>query len=393
MPKSKSLKTILILALLSALFAGCSLFETATTSSSDAPAALIVSETSVPASNVAEGHLVPAAHAELSFVTGGQVLEYAVAKGDSVTAGQVLVTSKGQDQAEANLSAAQALVVDAQLTIDQLNQTADLQKAQADQAVVAAQKALIEAQNNLDEIDTDQYQTEVDNAKEKVNDLKSELEDAQEAVDDVQDLNKDSQRRKDAEDALEDKQAEYDQAARDYELLVNNKDDASGLVAVAEAHLADAKLEQRKVADGPNTDQLSLAQANLDKANAQLKGAQAAVEQTKIVAPFDGSVYQTYPELGEYTSPGSPVIVVVDDTSWFVETDDLTELTVVNIEVGDELKVAFDALPEKTYTGTVEEISRVSTTHLGDVTYTIRVSLPEIDPLLRWGMTASVFLP
>jgi HlyD family secretion protein len=392
MLKSRLLKPIAVLALIGALSAGCSLFNSNTTTS-DAPEPLIVSETSVPAANVAEGHLVPARHAELPFANGGVVAAYAVEKGQSVKAGDILVTSKNLDQALSSLSAAQAQLTDAQQKLDWLNDTAGLSKSQADQAVAAAQKALIEAQNKLKEIDTDQYQTNVDNAKEKVNDLKSDLDDAKDAVDDVKDLDPDSQKRKDAEDALDDKQDEYDQAVRDYDLLVNEKDSAQAAVDVAQTNLEDAKLTQSKFSDGPNKDDLALAQANLTQAKDQVTAAQTAVDQAKIMAPFDGMVYQTYPEVGEYSAPASPVVVVASQNDWIVETDDLTELMVVDLEAGDEVKVTFDALPGKSYTGTVTEISQVATSHLGDVTYTVKVSLQNVDALLRWGMTASVYLP
>ncbi len=93
MLKSRLLKPIAVLALIGALSAGCSLFNSNTTTS-DAPEPLIVSETSVPVANVAEGHLVPARHAELPFANGGVVAAFAVEKGQSVKAGDILVTSK-----------------------------------------------------------------------------------------------------------------------------------------------------------------------------------------------------------------------------------------------------------------------------------------------------------
>lgn len=392
MSKSNAIKIVFTLTLLSAFIAACSIFNP-TATKSDTPAPLIITETAVPASSVAEGHLVPAAHTQLGFATGGDVAEILVKKGDKVEAGQILITSKGVAQAEAAVSAAETQVLNAQQALDTLNRTADLVKAQAEKAVTDAKKDLVDAQNNLVTIDSDTYQDDVDTAKEKVNDLKSTLDDAQTAVDDVKDLTADSQKRKDAEDALKDAQKEYDQAVRDYDLLVNSKDSASGMVAIAQAHLKDANEELSKVSGGANKDDLAMAQSNLDQANAQLKAAQTSLAQTKISAPFAGVVYEIYPAIDEFSAPGQTVVVLADDSSWVIETNDLTELAVVDVSVGQEVKVSFDALPGKTFTGTVDEISRVATQYLGDVTYTVRVLLPEVDERLRWGMTASVYLP
>lgn len=390
--KSNIIKIILVLVVFGALTSACSIISP-TATSSDAPAPLIITETAVPASSVAEGYLVPIMHTQLGFATGGEVAEILVNKGDKVDAGQVLVTSKGVAQAEAAVSAAETQVLDAQQALDTLNRTANLAKAQAEKAVTDAKKDWVEAQNNLVLVDTDAYQQDVDTAKEKVNNLKSDLDDAKTALDDVKDLNSDSQKRKDAEDALKDAQKEYDQAVRDYDLLVNSKDSASGLVAVAQAHLDDANEMLDKMADGPNQDDLALAQSNIDRANAQLKAAQSSLAQTKISAPFAGVVYEIYPAVDEFSAPGQTVVIIADDSAWAVETSDLTELSVIDVSKGQEVKVSFDALPGKIFTGTVDEISRIAGQHLGDVTYTVRILLPEVDLSLRWGMTASVYMP
>jgi hypothetical protein len=49
-----------------------------------------------------------------------------------------------------------------------------------------------------------------------------------------------------------------------------------------------------------------------------------------------------------------------------------------------------DALPGKTFTGTVENISQYYTDNNGDIQYTAKVKLDDTDPKLRWGMTMQV---
>jgi hypothetical protein len=54
------------------------------------------------------------------------------------------------------------------------------------------------------------------------------------------------------------------------------------------------------------------------------------------------------------------------------------------------VNVILDALPGVTLTGQVMSITPRSTTKSGDVTYTVKISIANPDPRLRWGMTTSV---
>jgi multidrug resistance efflux pump len=81
---------------------------------------------------------------------------------------------------------------------------------------------------------------------------------------------------------------------------------------------------------------------------------------------------------------------IADLSRLYVETDDLTEIEVVDIKVGQKVTVVADALPGVEMTGTVESISQVYEEKRGDVTYTVRILLDNPDPRLRWGMTVVV---
>jgi multidrug resistance efflux pump len=74
----------------------------------------------------------------------------------------------------------------------------------------------------------------------------------------------------------------------------------------------------------------------------------------------------------------------------YAETDDLTEIEVVDVELGQKVTIIPDALPELEASGSVTKISQVSEEKRGDITYTVRVKLDETDPRLRWGMTVVI---
>jgi HlyD family secretion protein len=90
-------------------------------------------------------------------------------------------------------------------------------------------------------------------------------------------------------------------------------------------------------------------------------------------------------------NPGVPVVQLADFTAWQVETTDLTELDVVNLDIGQKVNVEVDALPGQRLEGTIAEIASMSVLKHGDVTYQVTVALENSENLpLRWGMTAFV---
>jgi HlyD family secretion protein len=93
---------------------------------------------------------------------------------------------------------------------------------------------------------------------------------------------------------------------------------------------------------------------------------------------------------GEQVAPGSPIVQLADLSAWQVETDDLTELSVVRIQEGDVAVVTFDAIPGLELTGQIVQIEAIGQNKMGDITYTAVVKLGQHDERLRWNMTATV---
>jgi len=81
---------------------------------------------------------------------------------------------------------------------------------------------------------------------------------------------------------------------------------------------------------------------------------------------------------------------VADTSQWYIETSDLTELEVVDVAEGQNVSILADALPEVEMRGVVEEISQSFKSQGGDILYTVRIRVDDIDPRMRWGMTVEV---
>jgi multidrug resistance efflux pump len=158
--------------------------------------------------------------------------------------------------------------------------------------------------------------------------------------------------------------------------------------ATAQRDLAQARLDQLK--NGATNAQLDAANATVAQAEAALQAAQATLAETELRAPFDGTIAQVTIDAGQVIAPGIVVASIADLDRWQVETDDLSEVDVVNVQVGQSVQITVDALPGATLEGTVASINARSETKRGDVTYTVKIDVNGDDPRALWGMTAQV---
>ena len=75
---------------------------------------------------------------------------------------------------------------------------------------------------------------------------------------------------------------------------------------------------------------------------------------------------------------------------WRVETNNVGELEIGRVKVGQEARVTVNAFLGEELVGTVVAISPTAVVQHGDTTYTVTIELGETDLGLRWGMTARV---
>ena len=124
-------------------------------------------------------------------------------------------------------------------------------------------------------------------------------------------------------------------------------------------------------------------------AQTRVTALESLIRQTKLTAPFDGTVVELYMNSGEMVSPGAPILLLADLSTLQVKTTDLNEVDVARIQIGETVEVSFDALPNTAATGKVSEISLKNAPGSG-VYFDVFVTLDEIPEELRWGMSAFV---
>jgi len=380
-----NLRYILVFLLLASfLLSGCDAIKQVTSPEPTVTPAPITQDVSTV---IAEAHVVPKDFANLYFTVPGDVMEILVKEGDQVTKGINLARLGDRQSFEASLASAELALLIAQQQLDDLNEKASIVTSDANLAVLDAEEVFMNAQILLEEIDTQETQDKIDDAKKVVSDAEDDLNDAQDEFDKYNDLDTDNQNRKDAEDALKDAQNKYNQAVRDRDTLVNELTRAQEDLVNAQARLDQARRDAEARKDGPDPDQLALAQSQVQNASSQVDAAKSALDKLTLAAPYDGEIMKVDMSVGEHVQPGQVIMVLADTSSWFVETSDLTENEVVKIDVGQSVMLLPDALPDVKMSGVVESIGETYVEHSGDITYVVRIKLDQPDPLLRWGMT------
>jgi multidrug resistance efflux pump len=343
----------------------------------------------------AEGRLVPYKYVTLAFSVPGQVAEVLAAEGERVKSGQVLARLKHHEQAAAEVAAAQVELLNAQLALKNLTENAGLMTAQAQQKVAVARDRVRHAEWRLDSLRSGSKQVDLDSAQADVVLLRDRLDEAQKDFTRYRNKPEDDVQRATFLSKLAEAQRNYDNAVS----LLNNLEGSATEIdlAIAEADLSlsqagllTAEQDYADVKDGPNPDDMASAEAQVEAAKTHLAAALAAQDELELKAPFSGEVVEMNLKAGEQTSPGQPAAVLADSSSWLVETDDLTEIEVVDIRVGQKASIIPDAIPDLQLPGQVESISDLFQEQRGDVLYTVKVSMNELDPRMRWGMTVEV---
>lgn len=377
-------KTFMMFALIAALILTACANQAAATPDS------ATQETLAPESVIAEGRLEPVHAANLTFQARGIVESINVKIGDSVKRGDTLARLTNASIAEAQFYAANLELFGAQQAWDTLNRNGSANLASAWTAYMNAQTVRETAERDWEALNVDAIEDRIEDAKAEVNDRDSDLQDAKDEFDKYKDLDKDNSKRKTAEDDLETAQEDYNEAMRNLDEITRERDTVRAALDSALAAEAEAKYQYETSADGVNTDQLALATARLENAQAQVTAAQANLSNYIIYAPFDGVVAEVAVKAGEQVSPETRIVSVADTSAWVIETTDVTELEVVKLSVGQNVTFTADALPDVMMNGVVTEISQSSILQGGDVIYTVRIAAHDVDPRMKWGMTVEV---
>jgi len=327
----------------------------------------------------ATGVIIPEQWATLSVASPGNVSELLVSEDDKVSTDQVLLKLDGEDQLKAAISAANFELVSAQEALDALYKNPEKRAALAAQGIVDAQRAIDDAKKRLDNLISDADPDDIDQARASVVLAKDQLDKALEDYAPYENKPEDNLTRAVLLSKVAQIQDLYEAAVRRFNNLVGDANsldlqEAQSDLALAEAQLVTAQRDYEILKAGPDPDNVAMAEARLASAKDQLSAAEASLEDLELRAPFTGTISEVNVRQNEWVVPGQPLMLLADLSNLQVETTDLNEIDVAQVDVGDPVTVTFDALPGIEVEGEVVEISPKSSTGAG-VNYKVLVKL------------------
>lgn len=280
------------------------------------------------------GKVRSARQVELSLPFGGRVKKMAVAVGDEVEAGQLLLELEAPE--------AERRVREAELNLE-------IRQLQLDKARAGASTEEIEiAQANLRKAA-----------------LAKQM--AQAAYDEIA-------AQKNAETSPE--ALALQQATIDYQVARSNCE---------------------KLMKGPSPDELSALEKQVESAQLALERAQAQLEEMRLIAPLRqaqdtalvGMVVRVEASEGEMVSAYRPVVVIADLTSLQIVAE-VDEIDVAEVAPGQEVEIRLDAYPAHTLSGTIVSLAPAASPQRGSTVYEAVVQFDAGGLALRLGMGANL---
>ncbi len=329
----------------------------------------------------------------LYWQISGTVDQVNVEVGDEVKKGDILATL--------DRSTIDSSIIEAQVTKEQAEEslerlyTSTLSLEQARSKMVQAKQAVEDAQEAYDALGVvREDELEIGVKYDDYQNAVSAYEQAQAQFEEVKDLDLDNPDRTRAQSMLESSKSRMDSAKAEYNWYNGETDElevqqAEAALMLAQAQLDDAERAYNRIKDGPTENQVNSLQAQID-------AAQATINTSMIVSPIDGTVADvdakpydviTY----ESTATTRDILAVrVDDlTSHYIDIT-VSELNINKISLGQEVKITFDAIPLREYTGTIVNISNAGTVTNLSVNYALTVKMDEADDSIKSGMMADV---
>jgi HlyD family secretion protein len=134
--------------------------------------------------------------------------------------------------------------------------------------------------------------------------------------------------------------------------------------------------------------------ATIDAAKFALKEADVAVENTRIIAPFDGTVLKKNADIGEIVAPlagaasSKAAVVTIADMSSLEVDADVSEANITRVTPQQNCEITLDAYPQQRYPGLVSNI--VPTADRAKATVMVKIKFKEYDQRVLPEMGAKI---
>lgn len=311
------------------------------------------------------GNVRPRQSVTLLWQSSGTVSAYEVAVGDTVEAGQILM-SLDENNLPAEIIQASLNKITATQALDSLEANILLQRATLTSNIASAQTTIADLETQLLNLESRVCESwRVDNL------------------------------RSDYDNALEGYQnwptetgwfrVQTTKAALDYcapEVIAQQIDALQSQLDLQKENEAIWKQDLERIQFGPDP-------VEVEKLELQLSLAEKQLENQFIKAPFTGKLLTLNQDPGDQVNPGSMAAQVADMSELFVEVL-ISEVDIPAVQVGQPVSLFFDAYFEEEFSGVVSDVSESGDRSTGVVNYTVTVKMEDLSERIKPGMTAAV---
>jgi HlyD family secretion protein len=299
---------------------------------------------------------------DLSFKTAGRMTELAVREGQFVKHGD-LIAKLDAAQLEQQLLRDQAAVASAQSSLQQLQTSIEYQGATIDSDISTRRAELAQAQARLDELLAGSRPQEIQQAQSAVADAKAwndqarlDWERAQTlfAREDISKSQYDQARAK-----LDSTEAQLRQAQERLALVKEGprtEEIAGARAQVARGQAAVQTAEANRIELRRKQEELAARRAEIDRTRAQVGMTQTQIADATVVAPIDGVVLVKSAEAGEVIAAGTTIVSLGDLAHPWLRAY-INETDLGRVKLGGKVRLSTDSFPGKSYEGHISFIS------------------------------------
>ncbi|RMG45479.1 MAG: HlyD family efflux transporter periplasmic adaptor subunit [Acidobacteria bacterium] len=299
---------------------------------------------------------------DIAFKVPGRLVELTVDEGDEVKKGMV-VARLDQEQLLRQRDRARAVLRAAQSRLAQLRTAIQFQKETVQGQIALRRAELDQAMARLRELEAGSRHQEIERARAAVDRARSVFERAKKDWDRAQVLYENDDistaQFEQTKMQFESARAQLEEAEQRLALIEEGPrqeqiDAARAQVARARASLRLAEAQRLEIRR--KEQELETVKAEIRRARAELAVIESQLADTVAVSPVDGVVLVKAAEVGEVLAAGTPVITVGDwDHPWlrgYINEPDLGR-----VKLGARVRVTTDSYPHKVYWGRLSFIS------------------------------------
>lgn len=319
---------------------------------------------------------------ELAWESSGIVSPYSIEIGDQVRKGDVLLTLEDNSLSSSILQA-QSDLLDAKAELDNLKS--------ANTALYTAMQTLSDAEYTLKQYDSNRDYWNIKNSSwDSVEKVRSAYYAAKQTAYEKDNAYQALLRSDADESALADAYKVYQNAIADREEALRQLNNLLGtyytyaadtdfiLYDQAAAAVEEARIDYNRYLD--QSDEIQAAEANV-------QALENTINQSKIIAPFDGTITSISAVQGQRISSGDSAVRIDNLANLLVEVA-VSEVDINKVSPGQSAIVTFDAIPDRAYEGEVTSISAAGTDDSGVVEFSVTVKVLNADAKVKPGFTS-----